>query len=77
MKVITQNSTYELNTEEKLIRRLPDYQSAVLRKDTEWVKYFTIHIEENSPMRIVMEHLDGDKETLTIRNTSPVVRIED
>lgn len=76
MKVYTENSIYEFNEEEKLVRRLPFKNSQPMRKDEEWSRYLTVHIELGEQMRIVTEHLGGDEQQVTLRTTSTVLKIE-
>lgn len=77
MKIYTENSIYEINTEEKLCRRIPLSEAISLRKDKEWAKYITLHYTVGEPMRLVLEHLGSEEPSVTLRTTSTVVRIEE
>lgn len=77
MKVYTGNSIYEFNEEEKLVRRTSANPNIPLRTGTDWVKYMTAHYAVGEPMRLITEDPGGDKDNLTLRTTSPVVKVED
>lgn len=76
MKIYTENSIYEFNEEEKLVRRLPFNNKNPLRKDEEWSKYLSLRYEVGESMRLVTEHLGGDEAQVTLRTTSTVIKIE-
>lgn len=76
MKIYTENSLYEFDTENNLCRRTMIEPIANLRKDGEWTKYYTMHYEVGEPMRIVLEHLSGDEQQVTLRTTSLVLKVE-
>jgi hypothetical protein len=77
MKVFTENSIYEFDVDNMLVRRLPKSPTAPLPKDGEWHRYLTAHPEVGESMRIVMEHLAGEEGSVTLRTTSTVVRVEE
>ena len=77
MKIRTENSLYEFDTENKMCRRLPFRNNAPEPKDGEWHRYLTVHYSLGEEMRIVMEHLQGDKDSITLRTTSTVMEIEE
>lgn len=77
MKIYTENSIYEFDTENHMCRRLPYRNNAPLLKDGEWTKYITVHYAVGEEMRIVMEHLEGEKDSITLRTTSTVVKVEE
>lgn len=77
MKVYTDNSIYEFNKEEKLVRRMSANPSIPLRTEAEWVKYMTVHYAVGEPMRLITEAPDGDKDSLTLKTTSTVIKVED
>jgi len=81
MKVYTENSVYEFDMADKMVRRVPrttpSFVNTALRKDNEWVKFLTVHYEVGEPMRMVTEHMDDAKDKITLRTTSPVLKIED
>lgn len=71
-QVITKNSTYEINTNNRTFRRIPD-KGNFLVKDLEWTPYINIkHPEIGAPMLIEWS-LNG---TRKIRTTTPVVDID-
>ncbi len=76
MIVYTENSTYEFKEDEKVCRRVPSSSLIPLRKDAEWNKYYTVHAEVGAPMRIILEHLSGDEQQLTLRTTTTVTKIQ-
>lgn len=77
MKIYTENSIYEFDTENKMCRRLPVRNTAPAPKDGEWTHYLTVHYAVGEEMRIVMEHLGGEKDSVTLRTTSTVMKVED
>lgn len=77
MKIYTENSLYEFNLEEKTVRRLPLRSSGALYRDQEWIPYLTFHYEVGDEMKIVMEHLGGEKGSITLRTTSTVIKVEE
>lgn len=77
MKIYTENSVYEFDQEQKQVRRLPFNSSNPLRADNDWKHYITFHYEIGEPMRLVTEHLGGEKGSLTLRTTSTVIKVEE
>lgn len=76
MKIHTLNSIYEFDSEHNLCRRTLIDPISHLRKDGEWTKYYTVHYEVGEPMRIILEHLNGDEQQVTLRTTSTVLKVE-
>ena len=71
-QVITQTSTYEVNTNNHTFRRIPDKGPGLVR-DLEWTPYISIkHPFIGQPMTIEWS-LAGVR---TIRTTTPVVDID-
>lgn len=77
MRAFTENSIYEIDKENKVIRRTPFYGGRFMPKEGVWEKYFTLHVEVGAPLRVIVEHSDGDEQTLQLRSTSIVTKIED
>lgn len=77
MKIYTENSTYEFDTEKKLCRRIPSPIAGAMPKDEEWLHYLSLRYEVGEEMRIVTEHIGGEKGSVTLRTTSTVVRVEE
>lgn len=76
IKIYTENSLYELDTEAKKVRRRLGELSGDLRKDGEWVRYETVEYKVGAPMILMLEHLSGDPNQATVRMTSYVTKVE-
>ena len=71
-QVITKNSTYEINTNNRTFRRIPD-KGDFLVKDLEWTPYIAVrHAVIGKPMLIEWS-LNGIRK---IRTTTPVVDVD-
>jgi hypothetical protein len=70
--VITQNSTYEINTNNRTFRRIPDKGTGLV-KDLEWTPYINIKQAEIGQPMLIEWSLNG---TRKIRTTTPVVGID-
>lgn len=78
MLVYTENSIYEINTEEKKVRRFPSTEAPELRQDADWIKYLTVrNLNVGEPMTLVLENLDAKPDAITLRKTSPVLKVQE
>jgi hypothetical protein len=71
-KVITKNSTYEINTNNHTFRRIPD-KGADLVQDMEWTPYIKVHHAVIGEPMLIEWSLNG---TRKIRTTTAVVDID-
>ena len=71
-QVLTQNSTYEFNTNNRTFRRIPD-KGTTLVKDLEWTPYIDLHQAEIGKPMVIEWSLNG---TRKYRTTTPVVDID-
>ena len=70
--VITQQSTYEVDSTNKVFRRIPDTGVGLVR-DLEWVPYISINHTHIGESMLIEWSLDG---TRKIRTTTPVLNID-